>query len=97
MCSPVREVAIGLNEPRISAGANGLRSNVSRWLGPPKKSNRITDLTLLGDDCRLLAPRAEMGGTRRLPNNDNAPARIISRRETPSQQCRELPRMVSIA
>ena len=34
---PARLVAIGLNSPRISAGASGLRSNVSWWARPPER------------------------------------------------------------
>ena len=41
--SPGRRVAIGLNSPRISAGASGFMSNISRWLGPPVRKMRITD------------------------------------------------------
>ena len=33
--TPGTDVAIGLNSPRISAGASGFMSKVSRWLGPP--------------------------------------------------------------
>ncbi len=36
-------VAIGLNSPRNSAGAFGLRSYMSIWLGPPACQIRITD------------------------------------------------------
>src|SRR4051812_7165218 len=36
MRMPGTAVAIGLYGPRISAGASGLRSQVSRWLGPPQ-------------------------------------------------------------
>ena len=39
-----RRVAIGLNSPRISTGAWGFRSNVSRWLGAPVKKINTTDL-----------------------------------------------------
>ena len=43
MCTPGTVVAIGLNSPRISGGASGFRSNVSRWLGAPVRKTRITD------------------------------------------------------
>ena len=36
-------VVIGLNSPRNSAGASGLRSYMSMWLGPPASQSRITD------------------------------------------------------
>ena len=47
-CTPGARVAIGLNSPRISAGASGFRSNVSRWLGAPVRKIRITDFALPG-------------------------------------------------
>jgi hypothetical protein len=34
-------VEIGLKGPRISAGASGLGSKVSIWLGPPIKKSKI--------------------------------------------------------
>ena len=34
-CTPGTLVAIGWNSPRISTGAAGFMSHVSRWLGPP--------------------------------------------------------------
>src|SRR5438105_223942 len=41
MCSPTKmpgtAVAMGLNSPRISAGASGLGSQVSMWLTPPQQ------------------------------------------------------------
>ena len=35
-------MAIESNSPRISGGASGLGSNVSRWLGPPGQNARMT-------------------------------------------------------
>src|SRR5688572_18811419 len=47
-CSLIRmpgmEVSMGRNSPRISAGASGLGSNVSMWLGPPAIQRRMQDL-----------------------------------------------------
>ena len=40
-------VAIGLNSPRISVGASGFMSHMSRWLGPPLR-NRITQASAFG-------------------------------------------------
>ena len=34
---------MGLNSPRISAGASGFMSNVSRWEGPPFKKMTMHD------------------------------------------------------
>src|SRR5206468_5668005 len=46
-CSPIwmpgTLVAIGLNSPRTSTGALGLRSYMSMWLGPPASHSRMTD------------------------------------------------------
>ena len=48
MCSslirmPGTAVAAGLYGPRISAGASGFRSQVSRWLGPPHSRMKMHD------------------------------------------------------
>ena len=43
-------VAIGLNSPRISAGASGLRSNMSWCGGPPGRKTMMTAL------CELRIP-----------------------------------------
>ena len=40
---PGTAVAIGLNSPRISAGASGFMSSESRWLRPPVRFTRMTD------------------------------------------------------
>ncbi len=44
MRMPGTDVSIGLNSPRTSAGASGLGSNVSMWLGPPAIQSRMHDL-----------------------------------------------------
>ena len=44
---PLTLVGIGLNSPRYSAGASGLRSQVSRWLGPPPFQIRMTEVSLV--------------------------------------------------
>src|SRR5436309_1224129 len=38
---PGTVVAIGLNSPRISTGAAGFMSHMSRWLGPPLRKMRM--------------------------------------------------------
>ena len=38
-------VVIGLNGPRISAGASGLGSNRSIWLGAPRLKIMMTELS----------------------------------------------------
>ena len=42
---PGTVVRMGLKGPRYSAGAAGLRSYVSRWLGPPHIQNKMTDVS----------------------------------------------------
>src|SRR5262245_12224548 len=44
MSRPGTLVATGANWPRNSAGASGFMSYLSRWLGPPGRQIRITDL-----------------------------------------------------
>src|SRR5690606_37916448 len=39
-------VVTGLNSPRTSAGASGLRSQVSKWLGPPHMNRKMHRFTL---------------------------------------------------
>ena len=45
-CVPGTAVGIVWKEPRISDGASGLGSKVSRWLGPPDMNRKITFLAL---------------------------------------------------
>src|SRR5438874_4308432 len=45
MRMPGTAVAMGLYGPRISAGAAGLRSQVSRWLGPPHSRMKMHDFS----------------------------------------------------
>ena len=44
MCVPGILVLIGLNSPRMFAGASGLGSQISMWLGPPCRKIMITVL-----------------------------------------------------
>src|SRR5262245_11734275 len=81
MRTPGAEVAIGLNSPRISAGASGLRLTMSWWLGPPRRLKRMTDLA----GPRGRAGPASARRRRESPtpaNSDRDPTRIASRRET---------------
>src|SRR4051794_33981760 len=73
---PGTAVLIGRNGPRISAGASGLGSNVSNWLGPPHIQNRMTDVGR--EICFALA--AMTCGTVRLPRV-TPPRRSSARRE----------------
>src|SRR6476469_2808042 len=45
---PGTVVATGRYGPRISAGASGLRSQVSRWLGPPHNRMKMHDFSAVG-------------------------------------------------
>ncbi len=49
---PGARVAIVLNSPRISTGASGFKSNVSRWLGAPVKKIKTTDFAFGRDAAR---------------------------------------------
>ena len=51
--TPGRRVAIVPNGPRTSAGASGLGSHMSRWLGPPESQKTMTDF---GPPPRLVPP-----------------------------------------
>ena len=44
--TPGTRVAIVPKGPRVSTGASGFGSHVSRWLGPPESQNRMTALWL---------------------------------------------------
>ena len=46
MCVPGILVLIGLNSPRMFAGASGLGSQMSMWLGPPCRKIMMTFLAL---------------------------------------------------
>src|SRR5262245_48886422 len=40
---PLTLVSMGRNVPRISSGASGFRSHMSRCEGPPERKSRITE------------------------------------------------------
>src|SRR5579872_4221660 len=76
-------------------------SNMSIWLGPPSRLNKITDLAepravgkLLSDS--LPAPCKSRGHVIPL-NSDTAPTRISSRRVVPSHNRLAWPRILSMA
>src|SRR5262245_11704917 len=52
--TPGTEVGLVANSPRISAGASGLGSNVSRWLGPPTWYKKMQEQAV----ALRVAPRA---------------------------------------
>src|SRR5512146_3509492 len=79
-------------------------SNMSIWLGPPSRLNRMTDLALpcgrresdkrgAVADCDCCACKKRGSDT---PNRDKAPTRIASRRVTPSHSRPAWPRILSI-
>ena len=53
--TPGTRVAIEPNGPRIWAGASGLGSHMSRWLGPPESQKRITDFRSEADPAGAAA------------------------------------------
>src|SRR5262245_6236689 len=69
-------VDIGLNSPRISAGALGFRSNVSSWEGPPQAKMRMHDF---GRAFGLALSAASSWGSAS-PRVLSAPAQSHSRR-----------------
>src|SRR5262245_38583433 len=81
---PVVLVLIGWNGPRTSAGTSGLRSNVSRWLGPPSSHSRMHDFAFAGLSPAEARARNKSGNPR--PSALRPPRRRISRRLTPSQR-----------
>ena len=72
-------VAIGLNSPRIPSGASGFMSNESRWLNPPVKNTRMTDL----------ARGTGSGGA--LPDDPPARDRTANKSDNPSPTRPEKP------
>src|SRR5262249_50810870 len=60
---PGKLVEIGLNSPRTSAGAFGLRSYMSMCDGPPASQTRITDFVLVLNDCPARARAANNPGS----------------------------------
>ena len=76
--TPGVRVAIVANGPRYSAGALGLGSKRSRWLGPPPSQTRRIDLAL-GDSAAASVP--SMAAFR--ANGAAIPARRNVRRFTP--------------
>ena len=82
MSMPGTFVAIGRNSPRISAGASGLRSNVSRCVGPPGNSTMM--MPLAGLRTPLCASARRMSGSAS-PPSASPPIRSQLRRDMPSQ------------
>src|SRR5262249_37245328 len=96
ICRPGSEVAIGLNSPRISAGACGFMSNMSMWLGPPSRLNMMTERALPRGGVSPPVARNRRGKVQP-PNSAKAPTRSSSRRVTPSHVLAPGPRIFSMA
>src|SRR5688572_8920751 len=76
ICTPGTLVLIGLNSPLTSAGAEGLRSYMSMWLGPPASHTRMIDLRfVLLPSARALSKPGSVS-----PPSVSAPTRSIDRR-----------------
>src|SRR5262245_59446402 len=93
MLVPGTTVSMGLNSPRTSAGASGLGSQVECCGGPPMRKRMMQDRALpvwaaAGAACRSASDK---------PNRPSPPARITSRRESPSHRRTPLSRMESMA
>ena len=96
ICKPGSEVAMGLNSPRTSAGAWGFMSNISIWLGPPSRLNRITDLALPGYRLLLCSLALRKPGVVR-PKRDSPPACISFLRLNVSPDVFAAPKISSMA
>jgi hypothetical protein len=85
---PGTVVAMGLYGPRISAGASGLRSQVSRWLGPPHNKMKMHDLSVAPSLFGAPTRAATIPGTLRF--NIPAPPSWSNRRReiVPFDDCR---------
>src|SRR5207245_11408595 len=78
--------------PRMSDGASGFGSQMSKWLGPPCRKSRTTDLTLPQPDLDFVASDAFSAASAcnfktspsPTPNKPAPPTRINSRRLQPS-------------
>ena len=94
MCVPGILVLMGLNSPRMLAGASGFGSQMSMWLGPPCRNTMITDFALAEAarprrTCRphwpALPATPGRNAARFNPSSPIEPVRSSSRRVGPSQ------------
>ncbi len=54
--------------PRTSAGASGLGSHISIWLGPPESQNNTTAFFLLPGETLAAGEKPAKGNAAKLPN-----------------------------
>src|SRR2546422_4301850 len=100
--TPSTLLLMALNSPRMLEGASGLGSQMSRWLGPPWRKQRITDLALPKGLPRAtpfrLAPWTfqDRKWGRLKPNSVAPPTRKNSRRVGPSQHLTFPPGMLNM-
>src|SRR5262249_31039441 len=73
-------VGIDLTSPRYSAGASGLRSQVSWCAGPPHMNRTMHDFALPSGLSPFVASRARSSSGSPSPTRGRAPARRTSRR-----------------
>src|ERR1700684_32299 len=83
--TPETLVLMGLNGPRMEAGASGFISQVSNWLGPPTNIKWIQFTSLLVCTAPIALRRKKWGIVN--PRKPSDPACRKSRRLTPSQKC----------
>src|SRR5262245_11931080 len=76
-------LAMGLNSPRISTGARGLRSKVSIVASPPLRNRMISETPSLPAEASLAS---KPGSVTPRPNGAATPIRSRLRRERPSQK-----------
>src|SRR5205807_10212788 len=94
-----------LNSPRMLDGASGFGSQMSRWLGPPWRKSRTTDLALPQPALDLVASDADSAASacnfktspRPTPNKPAPPTRMNSRRLQPSHVLPGFPGIESIS
>ncbi|TXT16733.1 MAG: hypothetical protein FD138_4702 [Planctomycetota bacterium] len=103
-CRPGSIESIDWSFPRISTGACGFMSSVSRWLGPPNRYKRMTffarpnpgnALSLVFSADSLFSSEGNNAGAP-TPHRLKPPSDSKSRRVTPSQSRFGLPRTRSI-
>src|SRR4051812_40810356 len=92
-------VAIGVNSPRISAGASGFISKLSMCDGPPRIQIMMTDLfrqEVNFEPVAALACRRSTSASES-PASESAPTRNTSRRETAVRHFRSGPEQLHMA
>ena len=86
MCMPGTLVAMGLKGPRTSAGASGLGSQVSIWLGPPtQKQHDTVDVLVPASPAAFCGEEA---GQRQAESGQRAGVQEIAARQAIAERTR---------